>query len=50
MPAPKGPDSIEVASKIQSLKEIVKKDPKNLAAWVELGNLYFDSGQAERSD
>jgi cytochrome c-type biogenesis protein CcmH/NrfG len=49
MPAPKGPDSIEVSSKIQSLKDIVKKDPKNLPAWVELGNLYFDSGEPKEA-
>jgi tetratricopeptide (TPR) repeat protein len=49
MPAPKGSDPIEVASKIQSLKDIVKKDPKNLPAWVELGNLYFDSGQPKEA-
>lgn len=45
MSVPKGPDPVEVASKIQTLKEIVKKDPKNLAAWAELGNLYFDTDQ-----
>jgi len=44
-PAPPGRDSIELTSKIQTLKEIVKKDPKNLPAWVELGNLYFDTDQ-----
>jgi tetratricopeptide (TPR) repeat protein len=49
LPPPKSPDSIEVASKIQSLKDIVKKDPKNLPAWVELGNLYFDSGQPKEA-
>jgi tetratricopeptide (TPR) repeat protein len=49
MPAPKTTDSIEVSSKIQSLKEAVKKDPKNLSAWVELGNLYFDSGQPKEA-
>jgi cytochrome c-type biogenesis protein CcmH/NrfG len=49
MPAPKGPDPIEVASKIQSLKDMVKKDLKNLSAWVELGNLYFDSGQPKEA-
>jgi tetratricopeptide (TPR) repeat protein len=42
-PTPSGRD--ELASQIKPLKEIVKKDPKNLAAWVELGNLYFDSDQ-----
>jgi len=49
MPAPKTTDSIEVSSKIQSLKDAVKKDPKNLSAWVELGNLYFDSGQPKEA-
>jgi len=48
-PAPPGLDSIEVASKIQALKEIVKKDPKNLPAWVELGNLYFDTDQPKEA-
>jgi cytochrome c-type biogenesis protein CcmH/NrfG len=49
MPAPQGPDPVEVASKTQSLKDIVKKDPRNLPAWVELGNLYFDSGQPKEA-
>jgi tetratricopeptide (TPR) repeat protein len=31
------------------LKEIVKKDPKNLPAWVELGNLYFDSDRPKEA-
>ena len=35
--------------KDRSLKEIVKKDPKNLSAWVELGNLYFDSNQPQEA-
>jgi cytochrome c-type biogenesis protein CcmH/NrfG len=48
-PAPPGIDSIEAASKIQTLKEIIKKDPKNLTAWVELGNLYFDSDQLQEA-
>ena len=48
-PAPPGIDSFEAASKIQTLKEIVKKDPKNLAAWVELGNLYFDTNQSKEA-
>src|SRR4030042_5836352 len=43
--APPARDSIEVASQIKTLKEIVKKDPKNLPAWVELGNLYLDTDQ-----
>jgi len=44
-PTPPARDSLETTSQIQTLKEIVKKDPKNLAAWVELGNLYFDTDQ-----
>jgi cytochrome c-type biogenesis protein CcmH/NrfG len=44
-PAPQGPSPMEVASKIEALKDLVKKDPKNLSAWVELGNLYFDADQ-----
>jgi cytochrome c-type biogenesis protein CcmH/NrfG len=49
MPAPEGPPPPEVASKIQTLKDIVKKDPKNLPAWVEMGNLYFDSNQPKEA-
>ena len=48
-PAPPGSSPLEMASKIQTLKEIVKKDPKNLPAWVELGNLYFDGDQPKES-
>ena len=47
--APPARDSMELASQIQTLKEIVKKDPKNLPAWVELGNLYFDSHRPEEA-
>jgi cytochrome c-type biogenesis protein CcmH/NrfG len=45
MPASEGPPPTELLSKIQALKETVKKDPQNLSAWAELGNLYFDSDQ-----
>jgi cytochrome c-type biogenesis protein CcmH/NrfG len=48
-PAPPARDSIEAASQIQTLKEIVKKDPKNLPAWVELGNLHFDTDQPKEA-
>ena len=47
--APPARDSIEVASKINTLKEIVKNDPKNLPALVELGNLYFDTDQPKEA-
>jgi tetratricopeptide (TPR) repeat protein len=48
-PASLRPSPLEVASKAQTLKDILKKDPKNLAAWVELGNLYFDSNQPKEA-
>ena len=48
-PGPPARDSVEVASQVQTLKEIVKKDPKNLPAWVELGNLYFDSDRPKEA-
>ena len=41
--APEGLSPMEAAGKIQALKDILQKDPKNLSAWVELGNLYFDT-------
>lgn len=49
VPTPPSRDSMEVATEIQTLKEIVKKDPKNLSAWVELGNLYFDTDQPKEA-
>jgi cytochrome c-type biogenesis protein CcmH/NrfG len=48
-PASARPSPLEVASKIQTLKEIVDKDPNNFSAWVELGNLYFDSDQPKEA-
>ncbi len=47
--APPARNPVEAASEIQGLKEIVKKDPKNLSAWVELGNLYFDTDQPQEA-
>ncbi len=44
-----GPDPIEINRKVQTLKDILKKDPKNLSALVELGNLYFDSRQPKEA-
>jgi cytochrome c-type biogenesis protein CcmH/NrfG len=48
-PAPAGPSPLEVASKIQTLKEVVNKDPENFSVWLELGNLYFDSDQPKEA-
>jgi tetratricopeptide (TPR) repeat protein len=48
-PGPPKPSPLEVASKIKTLNEILQKDPKNLPAWVELGNLYFDNDQPKEA-
>ena len=48
-PEPQGPNPMEVAAKVQALKDILKKDPRNLSAWVELGNLYFDTHQHQEA-
>ena len=48
-PGPPKPSPLEVASKIKTLDEILQKDPKNLPAWVELGNLYFDTDQPKEA-
>jgi cytochrome c-type biogenesis protein CcmH/NrfG len=48
-PAPPARNPVEATSQIQTLKEIVKKDPKNLPAWIELGNLYFDTDQPKEA-
>ena len=42
LPIAKEPISIELMERIEDLKEMVKEEPKNLAAWLKLGNIYFD--------
>ena len=37
----------DVQNQITTLKSILKEDPKNLKALMELGNLYFDSEQLD---
>jgi tetratricopeptide (TPR) repeat protein len=46
-PPPQGGDAVRLSdlSEIESYKEILKKDPNNLQALVNIGNLYYDSGQ-----
>jgi cytochrome c-type biogenesis protein CcmH/NrfG len=39
----------DAAAKIQALKDILQKDPKNLSALVELGNIYFDTNQPQEA-
>jgi cytochrome c-type biogenesis protein CcmH/NrfG len=37
----------DIQNQISTLKSILKEDPKNLKALVELGNIYFDSDQLD---
>ena len=39
-PMTQGPISIEGMEKIEDLKETVRENPKDLEAWVKLGNIY----------
>jgi len=53
-PAPSGPPqsgqiSAENASRILALEQAVAADPKNVEAWTQLGNLYFDSDRPEQA-
>ncbi|HWR98343.1 MAG TPA: tetratricopeptide repeat protein [Candidatus Methanoperedens sp.] len=44
-----GPDRIKLSRDIEQLEEILRKDPKNHQALVQLGNDYFDLGEAQKS-
>jgi cytochrome c-type biogenesis protein CcmH/NrfG len=44
-----GPDRIKLSRDIAQLEEIIGKDPKNYDALVQLGNDYFDLGEAQKS-
>jgi len=37
------------AARIAELEQLVAKDPKNLQAWITLGNDYFDANQAQKA-
>jgi cytochrome c-type biogenesis protein CcmH/NrfG len=39
----KEPISIEFMEKIEDLKEMVRENPKDLAAWVKLGSIYAEN-------
>jgi cytochrome c-type biogenesis protein CcmH/NrfG len=45
LPAPPSPSY----SQIEKLKEAAEKDPKNVKAWIALGDSYFDTGQREQA-
>ena len=44
-----GPDRIKLTREIAQAEEIVRKDPNNYQAWVQIGNDYFDLGEAQKS-
>jgi tetratricopeptide (TPR) repeat protein len=44
-----GASTQDLSKQIDTLKAILKDDPKNLKALVELGNAYFDAEQAEKA-
>ncbi len=44
-----GPDRIKIMRDIAQLEDIVKADPANYKAWVQLGNDLFDIDEARRS-
>lgn len=48
-PADKEDAATRLASHILELEDAVRKNPNDVAAWVQLGNLYFDSGKAPQS-
>jgi len=39
----------QTSARIAELEQLVAKDPKNLQAWITLGNDYFDAQQAQKS-
>ena len=44
---PQGAQNLQ--AQIAQLQSVVARDPKNVEAWVQLGNHYFDSRQAQKS-
>ncbi len=41
--------AFEAQQRIAMAEQLVKKDPKNVQAWVQLGTDYFDTQQAQKS-
>lgn len=48
MPAP-GAGAMDVQARITAAQQIVARDPKNVRAWIQLGNDYFDSRQSQKA-
>lgn len=43
------PNPGQVSARISELEQLVAKDPKNVQAWITLGNDYFDTSQPQKS-
>lgn len=39
----------QLQARIASLQSVVARDPKNVQAWIQLGNDYFDTRQAQKA-
>ncbi len=48
-PAMGGPSPVELQQRILAGEQTVLVDPKNVKAWIALGNDYFDAKQAQKS-
>lgn len=48
MPQP-GPGAMDVQARISAAQQIVARDPKNVRAWIQLGNDYFDTRQSQKA-
>ncbi len=47
--APGAPPSFEVTQRIGMNQQVVARDPRNMAAWIQLGNDYFDTHQVAQA-
>ncbi len=49
-PAAPGPSvPLDAAEQITATRRVTEQDPKNVQAWIALGNLYFDTHQPQQS-
>lgn len=48
-PGASGGVPLDAAEQIATATQVVQRDPKNLKAWVTLGNMYFDTHQPQKS-
>src|ERR1039457_1543795 len=44
-----GGSATDYQTRIMEAEKIVTRDPKNLQAWIQLGNDYFDTGQPQKA-